>query len=160
LTGLIGIYRTRDRHGLSIYTLRILNQRIYVVNSLPLIAQLQRQSKAIAFAPIEAQAAATVMGVGTAGNAIIGSDKMLEPGSYLSTFVPSNNPALSPGPGLDALNGEAIRCFSNSLASLSSNGPRTVKLFSWVRKQLFQATTESTYGPGNPFRDPILEQAW
>ncbi|KAI7977102.1 hypothetical protein EIK77_005307 [Talaromyces pinophilus] len=142
------------------YTLRMPGQRIYIVNSLPLIPPLQRQIKTIAFAPIEAQAAATVMGVGPAGNAIIGSDKMFEKDSYLSTFVPSTHPALSPGPGLDALNNAAIQYFSKSLASLGKNGPTTVELFSWVRDELFMATTESIYGPKNPFRDPALKQAW
>lgn len=135
-------------------------QRIYIVNSLSLIPPLQRQIKTIAFAPIEAQAAATVMGVGPAGNAIIGSDRMFEKDSYLSTFVPSIHPALSPGPGLDALNNAAIQYFSKSLAILSNNVPRTVELFSWVRDELFMATTESIYGPKNPFRDPTLKQAW
>lgn len=135
-------------------------QRIYVVNSLSLIPPLQRQIKTIAFAPIEAQAAATVMGVGPAGNAIIGSDKMFEPDSYLSTFVPSTHPALSPGPGLDAINSAAIQHISYSLAHLHNNSPTTVELFSWVRSELFMATTESIYGPKNPFRDPSLKQAW
>lgn len=135
-------------------------QRIYVVNSLPLIQSLQRQIKTIAFAPIEAQAAATVMGVGPAGNAIIGSEKMLEDNSYLSTFVPSTHPALSPGPGLDAINGAAVRYISDSLAKLSGGSATTVELFSWVRRELFMATTESIYGPNNPFRNPALENAW
>lgn len=135
-------------------------QRIYVVNSVSLIPTLQRQIKTIAFAPIEAQAAATVMGVGPAGNAIIGSDQMLEDGSYLSTFVPSIQPAMAPGPGLDAINGAAIRYISDSLETFRGKGPTTVELFSWVRRELFMATTESIYGPRNPFRDPALEKAW
>lgn len=135
-------------------------QRIYVVNSVSLIPALQRQIKTIAFAPIEAQAAAMVMGVGPAGNAIIGSDKMLEDGSYLSTFVPSIQPAMAPGPGLDAINGAAVRYISDSLEDLRGKGPVTVELFSWVRRELFMATTESIYGPKNPFRDPVLEKAW
>lgn len=135
-------------------------QRIYVVNSVSLIPTLQRQIKTIAFAPIEAQAAATVMGVGPAGNAIIGSDQMLEDGSYLSTFVSSIQPAMAPGPGLDAINHAAIRYISDSLGSLAAKAPASVELFCWVRGELFMATTESIYGPKNPFRDPILEKAW
>ncbi|TAQ91216.1 hypothetical protein B7494_g441 [Chlorociboria aeruginascens] len=152
--------RLRDKYGLPMYTLRLPGQRIYVINSLSLIGPLQRQIKTIAFAPIEAQAAAAVMGVGPAGNAIIGADNMREPGSYLSTFVPSTHPALSPGPGLDAINGAAIRHVSASLIKLRGNGPTTVELFSWVRREMFMATTESIYGPKNPFRDPALEKAW
>jgi hypothetical protein len=135
-------------------------QRIYVINTLSLIPPLQRQIKTIAFAPIEAQAAATVMGVGPAGNSIIGSENMRELGSYLATFVPSTHPALSPGPGLNAINGAAIRHISDSLAKFRETGLFTVELFTWVRRELFMATTESIYGAKNPFRDPALEQAW
>ncbi|CAJ2507702.1 Uu.00g088880.m01.CDS01 [Anthostomella pinea] len=152
--------KLRDKYGLAIYTLRMPGQRIYVVNSLSLIPAVQRQIKTIAFAPIEAQAVATVMGIGPAGNAIIGSDKMFEADSYLSTFVPSTHPALSPGPGLDALSGAAIRYASGSLAKLGGGKPMAVELFFWVRQELFMATTESIYGPKNPFRDPALEQAY
>ncbi|KUI74212.1 5-beta-cholestane-3-alpha,7-alpha-diol 12-alpha-hydroxylase [Cytospora mali] len=152
--------KLRDTYGLPIYTLRTPGQRMYVVNSLSLIPPLQRQYKTVAFAPIEAQAAATVMGVGPAGNAIIGSDKMFDDDSYLSTFVPSVHPALSPGPGLDAINSAAVRHIVDSLEELSGNGPTVIEMFSWVRRKMFQATTEAIYGPKNPFRDPALEQAW
>ncbi|KZZ92117.1 Cytochrome P450 [Moelleriella libera RCEF 2490] len=124
----------RDEYHLPMYTLRMPGQRVYVVNSLPLISVLQRQNKTIAFAPIQAQAAAAVMGVGPADNAIIGSEQMLEHESYLSTFTSSIPPGLSPGPGLDELNGAAIRYISDSLAAM--------------------------YGPKNPFRSAGLEQAW
>ncbi|KAI1124282.1 cytochrome P450 [Nemania abortiva] len=126
--------RLRDKYGLPIYALRMPGQRIYSVSSLSLITPLQRQSKTIAFAPIEAQAAANVMGVGSAENAVIGSPKMLDDGSYLSTFVPSVHPGLSPGLGLDALNAAAF--------------------------QYLSTTTEATYRPKNPFGDPIVQEAW
>ncbi|KAL2359993.1 hypothetical protein RJZ56_007146 [Blastomyces dermatitidis] len=131
-------------------------QRIYIANSPSLIPQLQRLIKTVAFEPVEAQAAEAVMGVGPAGNAIIGSDKMLENDSYLSTFVLSTHPALAPDPGLDAISCAIARHLSDSIEKLSL----TVELFSWVRGEIFRAITESTYGPKNPFRDPALEKAW
>jgi hypothetical protein len=100
------------------------------------------------------------MGVGPAGNAIVRAEDMREPGSYLATFVPSTHPALSPGPGLDENNGAAIQHISDSLAKISDNGSSTVELFSWVRQQMFIATTEAIYGPKNPVRDPALVKAW
>ncbi|KAH9895539.1 cytochrome P450 [Xylariomycetidae sp. FL2044] len=152
--------KLRDKYGLPIYTLRMPGQRIYVVNSLSLIPPVQRQIKTIAFAPIEAQAAENVMGVGPAGNSIIGSKRMFENDSYLSTFIPSVHPALSPGPGLDAINGAAIRYISSAFAELSASGTTEVEMFAWIRQQMFMATTESIFGPKNPFRDPALEKAW
>ncbi|KAK7957270.1 uncharacterized protein PG986_006492 [Apiospora aurea] len=150
----------RDRYNLPIYTMRMPGQRVYVVNSLSLIPQVQKQIKTIAFAPIEVQAADAVMGVGPAGNAVIGSERMFEHDSYLSTFVPSTQPALSPGPGLDSLNGAAIRQIYNAMKTVAESGPTTIELFAWVRHEFFMATTEAIYGPKNPFRDPKLEQAW
>ncbi|KAI1323903.1 cytochrome P450 [Xylariaceae sp. FL0255] len=152
--------RMRDKYGLPIYTLRLPGQRMYIVNSLPLIQLLQREIKTVAFAPIEAQAAATVMGVGPAGNAIIGSEKMFESDSYLSTFIPSTHPALSPGLGLDALNGTAIKYIADSLKHFHSQGPEVIELFSWIWDRIFMATTEAIYGPRNPFKDLALQKAW
>jgi hypothetical protein len=150
----------RNKYNLPTYTLRLPGQRIYIINSISLIPLFQRQVKTIAFAPIEAQAAATVMGVGPVGNAIIGAEDMREQCFYLATFVPSTHPALSPGLGLDAIIRAAIRNTSDSLAKVSGDGVATVDLFSWVRKEMFIATTEAIYGPKNPFRDPILVKAW
>ncbi|KAK8043257.1 cytochrome P450 [Apiospora phragmitis] len=97
------------------------------------------------------------MGVGPAGNAIIGSERMLENDSYLSTFVPR--------PYLLALASMllAVRRFDASLslsARLSADKSTTVELFAWVCREIFLATTNSIYGPMNPFRDPRVEQAW
>ncbi|KAI6351420.1 hypothetical protein MCOR25_009939 [Pyricularia grisea] len=38
--------------------------------------------------------------------------------------------------------------------------PQTFQLFEWVRHEILIATTESVYGPNNPFRDPSMEKAW
>ncbi|PGH29750.1 hypothetical protein GX50_07504 [[Emmonsia] crescens] len=154
------IMKLRNKYNLPIYTLRMPGQRIYVVNSPSLIPPLQQLIKTVAFVPIEAQAVKGVMGVGPAGNAIIGSDKMFEKDSYLSTFVPSIHPALSPGTALNAISCATARILSESLENISENGPATVELFSWAREETFKATTESIYGPKNPFRDPALKKAW
>ncbi|EEH06308.1 conserved hypothetical protein [Histoplasma capsulatum G186AR] len=154
------LVKLRDKYNLPIYTLRLPGQRIYIINSPALIPQLQRLIKTISFCPIEAQAADVVMGVGPEGNAIIGSDKMLDNDSYLSTFVPSIHPGLAPGPGLNTISSTAARGLSESLENLSKSGPTTVDLYSWVRGEAFKAITESIYGPKNPFRDPALEEAW
>ncbi|KFA70700.1 hypothetical protein S40288_07349 [Stachybotrys chartarum IBT 40288] len=150
----------RNKHNLPIYTLRMPGTRIYAVNSLSLIPQVQKKYKTIAFPPIASQAAELVYGVGPAGNAIIGSEKMFEDGSYLNTFVSSTAPALSPGPGLDAITGAAVRFAADSLAEISRKGGVKVELLDWVRQQIFKAKTEAIYGPNNPFRDPALETAW
>ncbi|KAH7324461.1 cytochrome P450 [Stachybotrys elegans] len=150
----------RDKYNLPIYTLRMPGSRIYVVNSTSLVPQVQKQYKTIAFQPMAAMAAANVMNVGKAGNAIIGSDRMFEDDSYLATFVPFIAPAMSPGPGLDTMTAEATRIAADSIDKISRKGPVNVELFEWVRHQVFEAETAAMYGEGNPLRDPALEAAW
>jgi hypothetical protein len=134
--------------------------RIYVVNDLSLVSNVQKQYKKIAFEPIASQAAQAVMSVGPVGNAIIGSDKMFEDDSYLQTFVPYIAPALYPGPGLDGITKAVARVVDSTLTEMGVNGPIQTELYLWVRRQIFVAETESIYGEGNPFRDARLETAW
>ncbi|KAK3322888.1 cytochrome P450 [Apodospora peruviana] len=155
----------RDEHrDLPMYTLRLPGSRIYVVNSLSMIPVVQRQIKTIAFTPIEAQAADKVMGMSKAANDILSTDMDAE-GSYLSTFVKFIHPAVSPGPGLDALNRAAVEVISRSLDTSAqqanvSGGSITVELFDFLRHEIFQATTEAIYGPENPMRCSKMERMW
>ncbi|KAH7308378.1 cytochrome P450 [Stachybotrys elegans] len=149
----------RDKYNLPIYTLRIPGARIYVVNSASLISQVQKH-KTISLGPVAATAAANVMNVSEAGNAIIGSDRMFEGDSYVATFVPSMAPAMSPGPELDVMTAESIRIAAESIEKISRKGPVNVELFEWVRHQVCEAETAALYGEENPLRDPALEAAW
>ncbi|KAI0389233.1 cytochrome P450 [Xylariaceae sp. FL0594] len=160
--------RMRDKHpNHPIHTLRLPFHRIYMVNSLALISLLQRQPKKISFAPIEAQAEETVMGVGRDGNIVIGGSRlhhMLDDDSYLSTFVLSIYPGLAPGPGLDGLNEVAVGYFARRLDELcesgSASGSVVLDLWEWIRDLLCMATTEAMYGEKNPFRDPAVRDTW
>ena len=135
--------------------------RVYVVTSTSLVPVVQRQ-RAIAFAPIEALAAANVMGLTAAGNEILSAD-MVGPNfsrSYLGTFVKAIHPAMSPGAGLDAINRASVQVISASFDRLAAQNGAKVDLFHWLRHEIFMATTEAAYGPGNIFRDPVHEEAW
>ncbi|KAI5917892.1 cytochrome P450 [Camillea tinctor] len=149
----------RDKYNLPIYTLRMPWMRIYIINSTPLITTVQSQFKALSFAAIEASIAANVIGVNKATNDIIGSDVNKE-GSYLMSFPKYVHSALSAGPGLDAMNRRSIQVITQSLDRCAQGGPRTIRMFEWVRHELLLATTEGVYGPKNPFRDPVMENAW
>lgn len=91
---------------------------------------------------------------------IIAGEKRLAEDRYLRSFPRSAAPAASPGPGLDALNRAAIGSFATSFDRLAARGRTTVKLFDWVRHEIFAATTDATYGPHNPFRQAKNERAW
>jgi hypothetical protein len=66
---------------------------------------------------------------------------------------------MTPGVNLDAMNRLSIEKISTFLNDLASDLPQSIKLFEWVREKIAWATTETVYGPKNPFRDPdILTQ--
>ncbi|KAH7304100.1 cytochrome P450 [Stachybotrys elegans] len=149
----------RDQYKHSIYTLRMPGARLYVVNDTSLIAPIQSQPKTLSFAAVEARIAANLIGVNDATNKIIGSNLMSDDG-YLLQYPKYVHSSLAAGPGLDAMNRKAMQVFTESLAKWTAQGDTPIKLFEWVRHELFVASSESVYGPKNPFRDPSLEGAW
>ena len=100
------------------------------------------------------------MCVSKAGMDKIAGEKRLTEDGYLRSFPRATAPAISPGPGLDALNRAAVNSFALSFDKLATQGPTKVNLFNWVRHELFAATMDATYGPYNPFRDTAYEKAW
>ncbi|KAK7754962.1 hypothetical protein SLS62_003046 [Diatrype stigma] len=125
-----------------------------------MIQRIDRHISTIAFAPIQVRACEKVMGVSKSGMDIIAGEKRLAEDGYLRSFPRSAAPAASPGPGLDALNRTAISSFAASFDRLPTRGRTTVKLFEWVRHEIFAATTDATYGPHNPFRQDKNERSW
>lgn len=149
----------RDQHNMPIYTLRMPGSRIYVINSTSLITSVQSQIRSLSFTAIEANIAANIVGVSGATNEIIGHD-VTSDGSYLMSFPKYVHPVLSAGPSLDAMNRRSIQVITQSLDRWTEDGGTTIKLFEWVRHELLLATTESVYGPENPFRHSTMENAW
>ncbi|KAF3013528.1 hypothetical protein E8E14_009104 [Neopestalotiopsis sp. 37M] len=128
--------RMRDKHGLPIYTLKVPGAPLYV------------------------RLCDKVMSVSKSSMATIAGDKEVTEDGYLRSFPRSTAPGTSPGPGLDSLNRAAVSCFAGSFDKIAKQGPTRVKLYEWLRHELFASTMEATYGPHNPFRKPEVEQAW
>jgi hypothetical protein len=134
--------------------------RCYVINDSSLISAIDRQVRTISFAPIEAKATAGALGTTDETNEIMRRDPAGEHGHF-STFHKAVRPALSPGPGLDGMVARGVGVFEASLAKMrQQKSPQTLKFFQWVRHEVLMASTEGEYGPGNPFRDPVFENAW
>ncbi|KAI1320143.1 cytochrome P450 [Xylariaceae sp. FL0255] len=148
----------RDVYRYPIYTLRLPGSRIYVVNSTSLIPTVQRQSKTLAFGPIELRAAENVMGISKTAIKIMSKDVVDDHG-YLMTFTHAIHPALSPGTELDAMNRVSVETISNMLNALAAR-PKRLKLYEWARHEIFMATSDGVYGPHNPLRDSVVEAAW
>ncbi|KXX74860.1 Cholesterol 7-alpha-monooxygenase [Madurella mycetomatis] len=151
----------RDKYHLPIYTLRMPGSRIYVVNSTSLIPVVQRQFRVLSFNALEASIAQDVLGVSKPVHEIISRDVSRDEG-YLMSFPKYIHPAVHAGPHLDAMNKKAVEVLADSLDKHAKNpdGSLRVKMFQWIRHELMLATTDSVYGPHNPFRDPKMEEAW
>ncbi|KAI0391087.1 cytochrome P450 [Xylariaceae sp. FL0594] len=133
----------------------------FVVNSLQTLQRIDRHILTVAFSPIQARACATTMGVSRAGMATIAGEKQLTEDGYLRSLPRSFAAGTSPGAGLDQLNRSAIANFATSFDDQWTNRGRvTVKLYDWIRHELFSATTNAIYGPHNPFRRRENEEAW
>lgn len=150
---------SRDKYNLPMYTLRLPGSRLYVVNSPSLLTSIQAQVRTLSFTAIEANIAANLLGCKKATIDIIRRDMTKDEG-YLMSFPKYVHSALSPGPGLDAMNRRAIQVIAKSLDEWSQKGSTKIQLWKWARHELLLASTEGVYGPKNPFRDPAMEEAW
>ena len=149
----------RHQYQLPIYTLRLPIARLYIVNDSLLIPVIERQTKVIAFSPIQAEATANLLGMSEATNETLKKDPTSDNGHFIS-FHHAVRPALAPGPGLDAMNRRSVDTLASSLDNLRQHRSSTVSLFAWVQHEIIMATTDAEYGPFNPFRDPEFEQMW
>ena len=138
--------------------------KIYVANSIELIGAIQRQPKVLAFPPIEAKFAMIVCNLSKKANDILNVNTNGEQGDwgYSMEFHKSLHPSLASGAGLDAMNRIMIQNIASSIDRLQPVGgkPTRIGLMAWVRHEMTTATTESVYGPLNPFRDPKVEEAF
>ncbi|KAI1439191.1 cytochrome P450 [Xylaria sp. CBS 124048] len=146
----------QSRSSEPIYTLRLPGARLYIVNSTSLIPPVQRKSQTISFAPILVQVAAGIIGFSRSGMDVVGKDPTDEH-SLLETSARNNTLTLTPGPRLHELNQSATRHISQSLDELKAagkgKGESVLRLHEWVSRTIIKTSTETMYGPMNPFRD-------
>ncbi|CAG8958374.1 hypothetical protein HYFRA_00011051 [Hymenoscyphus fraxineus] len=155
---------TSKKHNLPIYTLRLPGARLYVVNSTSLIPVVQRQYKTLAFPPIEAHASMRLCATSKIANEILGTNVNGEEGNwgFSMTFYKTILAPLAPGPDLDAMNRVMAQKVTDSMSRLYAHqkGEKVVRLFDFIKHEITLATTDSVYGPSNPFKDPRIEKAF
>ncbi|KAI0521605.1 cytochrome P450 oxidoreductase [Xylaria bambusicola] len=150
----------RNKYKLPIYTLRLPGSRLYVVNDTALIPIIQRHVRALSISPIMVRFFSHFMGVSKGALHIAGRDP-LENHGFIHQITLETTKGLSPGPNLDDLNAKAVLNLSQSLDNLCANTRlSTVNMFEWVSKEIMLATTNSVYGPRNPFKNPDVQAAY
>ena len=122
-------------------------QKMYIVTKPDLIQSIQKQPKALAFPPIEAEFATKICGPSQEAHKILLKNVNGDDGDWgLSMEAYAGmRAALSPGPGLDDMNRVMIQNIAASLDSLKpSSGSRTkLELAKWLRQSVTAATTNS-----------------
>ncbi|KAH3917503.1 hypothetical protein HBI56_108690 [Parastagonospora nodorum] len=150
----------RNKYNMPIYTLHLPGSRLYVINSMLLIPPVQKQFKTLAFPPIEAMAAKNICGSSKIANDILDTNVNGDDGprSYSVSHYPAVRGPLMPGQGLDAMNRVMAQKVADAIDRMKCE--QTVKLFEFISHEITIATTDSVYGPKNPFKDPKVEKSF
>ncbi|KAL8684584.1 MAG: hypothetical protein Q9224_006256, partial [Gallowayella concinna] len=142
------------RCDLPIYTLRVLNSKIYVVTSPELISAVNRNSQALAFNPFVAQVGKRITGHDEQTSKIVQHNLNGEEGpGYVTDVHDRIVAALSPGKDLELMTETFLKEAWVSLNSLEAG--KVVDLFAWTKDMVTMCSTRAIYGPTNPFnRNP------
>ncbi|KAI0836662.1 putative cytochrome P450 [Hypoxylon sp. FL0890] len=127
--------------------------KLYVVTSSELVPAIQRQSQNLRFDTFEFTLAAQRVG-GVSGSGL----KLLE-GKIINELRRAMHHALM-GHGLDAMNLSMIEAAKSAIDGLLGQGQEPLDLFAWCRHSITMASTDSVYGPMNPFRSGEIEKAF
>ncbi|KAF1993912.1 cytochrome P450 [Amniculicola lignicola CBS 123094] len=157
--------RLRDQHRIPIYTLRFPFQKIYVINSAPLINSVQRAYKTLTFQAVSDQFAKLICDTSSTATQL--SRQELENWSQGGKDV-AHSPShvifqgLKPGKGLDDIYKTMVEALGKSVDGLDigeeGEGKRA-RLLEWVREGLTGAIGEGVYGEGNPYRSREMREA-
>ena len=136
---------------------------MYIVTSLELVQAIQKQSKVLAFPPIEARFASKICGVSAKAHNILLKNVNGDEGDWglsMESYATMRNALLSSS-DLDKMNRVMIQSIAGSLDSLrvSAIKPK-LKLAAWLRSHVTIATTNSIYGPQNPFKNDWVANAF
>ena len=144
--------------------MKLPGQKMYVVKTLELVQAIQKLPKVLAFPPIEAKFSSQICGSSTEAHDILMKNVNGDEGNWglsMETYEAMRT-ALKPGAALDDMNRHMMQNIAASLDNLLSGGSQTVKiqLSEWLRDSVTVATTNSVYGPQNPFKEKDVANAF
>ena len=137
---------------------------MYIVTTPELIQAIQKQPKVLAFPPIEASFATRVCGTSEEAHKILMRNVNGDEGDWglsMDTYAAIKD-ATAPGPQLDKVNDVMVQNIAASLDNLErlAEQHENIGLAEWLRSVVTAATTNSVYGPQNPFKDHAVEDGF
>lgn len=122
-----------------------------------MVSAVQRNHKIISFDPFLTAAANRMAGIKGAGLTLL---RECENGGrgINNEVLHSMHPALL-GSGLDKMNTIMIKYIQTSIDELAQSHNTPFDLHTWCRHAITIASTESVYGPLNPYRSKVVEDA-
>jgi hypothetical protein len=137
--------------------------KTYIVANPALIQSIQKQPKALAFPPIAAKFTSRICGSSKDAHATLMKNVNGDEGNWglsMETYE-CMRAALTPGADLDAMNRVMFQNIAASIDDLrtTDKGAR-MGLARWLRNTITIATTNSVYGPQNPYKDQSVQDAF
>lgn len=144
------------------YTINFFRKKLYIINSERLIPTVHRHSKTLSFNPMVKTMAQSFSGFQAHELAIF--DKDVSRTQHLeglsSATLRSFHAAFSPGAGSEDLQISMLNHLQRLLGELDNRDMHTLDLYAWVKHTVTQASMRAVYGPGNPFTDQNVENAF
>lgn len=139
--------------------------KLYVVNTPHLITSVMKNSKTLLFGPFATKNHRRLFGVSASAERLAQDNVDLSRGPWglWHEAVNASHVALNPGEGLDELNLKMLSGMSGTFERLirdTSDGPKEIGLLRWLKLELTNIVTAASYGPGNPFVDPKVGEAF
>lgn len=161
--------RFSNETALPIFTLHMLTQNVYVVNSPPLITAAERASKTLSIAPLMVALCPRFFDVDDRVMAYLKRNADLKEGHGSLIHDTSQGMQKEMAAGSENLELMIKAVLERALESLNgldedskSKGGNTIQLFAWLRRDFAVASTSAIYGPLNPFAEQpsLAEDFW
>ncbi|KAJ5692421.1 hypothetical protein N7462_001844 [Penicillium macrosclerotiorum] len=140
-----------------IITLDSLFTKFYVISSPDLMLAVQRHNKSLSFEPLLFISAHNIAGITNPKALDLLRDRDAGGHGLGSELMHAMTPTLV-GESLDTMNIRMAQLMRPFIDDLGQSG--TVDLYKWCKDAIVAASTDATYGPLNPYKDPEIIDAW
>ncbi|QSZ32007.1 hypothetical protein DSL72_001576 [Monilinia vaccinii-corymbosi] len=135
---------------------------VHIVGSAELMHSLHRQVKTASFWYLEARFTAELGGLSrdASRKLVANLEPASEERSLLIDGLKATQQSISPLGGVDDMirtAADVVKARLDNLAKEVGKNTSTTDLWAWVQHEITVATTESVYGPENPYRDSKVE---